>query len=161
MAQDAVSWSGFERAEPALAGRVLGRLESHRHAVLATLRGDGSPRLSGMEAPVRSGHLWLAMTPGSHKAADLRRDPRFSLHSAPDVETLLEGDARIDGIVAPADADQQADFVAGHRHRIEDPSIMVLYVALIQRVVLVRVAEHSLLIESWNPARGRLTQRSQ
>ena len=153
-----VTWAEFEQADPALAGRVLGRLESHRHTIMATLQADGSPRLSGMESPVRSGHLWLAMTPGSRKAADLGRDPRFSLHSAPDTEDLPEGDTRIDGTVLAADADQQAKFLAGHRHPIEDPSIMVLYVALISRVVLVRVSERSLLIESWTPTTGRNTQ---
>ena len=161
MADNAVSWADFEQADPALAQRVLARLESHRHAILATLKADGSPRLSGMEAPVRSGHLWLGMTPGSQKAADLGRDPRYSLHSAPDTEDLHEGDTRIDGIVVAADAAQQDEFVAGHRHPIDDPSMMVLYVAKIRRVVLVRVSQHSLLIESWTPAGGRNTQRSE
>lgn len=156
-----VPWADFEQADPALAQRVQARLESHRHAVLATLQADGSPRLSGMEAPVRSGHLWLAMTPGSSKAVDLSRDPRFSLHSAPDAEDLPAGDARIDGVVAPAGAEQQAEFLAGHRHPIDDPSMMVLWAALISRVVLVRVSEQSLLIESWTPAGGRRTQRRQ
>ena len=161
MADAAVTWADFEQAEPALARRVMARLQSHRHAILATLRADGSPRLSGMEAPIRSGHLWLAMTPGSSKAVDLARDPRFSLHSALDAEELPEGDARIDGTVEPADAARQDEFVAGHRYPIDDPSIMVLFVAMIRSVVLVRVSEHSLLIESWTPARGRKTQRSQ
>ena len=161
MTDAAVTWAEFEHADPALAERVMARLRSHRHAVLATLRADGSPRLSGMEAPIRSGHLWLAMTPGSRKAADLARDPRFSLHSAPDAEDLPEGDARVDGTARPADAAQQDEFVAGHRYPIEDPSIMVLFVAMIHRVGLVRVSEHSLLIESWTPAGGRKTQRRQ
>ena len=153
------SWAEFGQADPALADLVLGRLQSHRHMIMATLKADGSPRLSGMEAPVRSGHLWLAMTPESRKATDLGRDRRFSLHSAPDTEDLLEGDARIDGIVVAADATQQDEFLAGHRYPIDDPSIMVLYVAMIRRVVLVRVSQHALLIESWTPATGRDTQR--
>ncbi len=156
-----MTWAGFEQADEALARLVMARLESHRHSVMATLKADGSPRTSGMEAPIRSGHLWLAMTPGSRKAVDLGRDPRFSLHSAPDAENLADGDARIDGIAQPADTAQQDEFVAGHRFPIDDPSIMVLYVALITRVVLVRVSEHSLLIESWTPSTGRSTQRVQ
>ena len=161
MAGDTVSWADFERADPTLARRTQERLESHRHAVLATLRADGSPRLSGMEAPIRSGHLWLAMMPGSLKAEDLGREPRYSLHSALDSEDLPEGDARIEGVVLPADTGQQAEFVAGHRYPVTDPSAMELYVALIGRVVLVRVQEDSLLIESWTPSGGRSTQRRQ
>ena len=161
MADDAVTWAGFEQADGALAQRVMARLGSHRHAVMATLKADGSPRTSGMEAPIRSGQLWLGMTPGSRKAADLGRDPRFSLHSAPDGEDLAKGDARIDGVAQLADAAQQDEFIAGHRYPIDDPSIMVLYVAMITRVVLVRVSGDSLLIESWTPAAGRDTQRIQ
>lgn len=161
MADDAVTWAGFEQADGALAQRVMARLGSHRHAVIATLKADGSPRTSGMEAPIRSGNLWLGMTPGSRKAADLGRDPRFSLHGAPDTEDLAKGDARIDGTAQLADAAQQDEFIAGHRYPIDDPSIMVLYVATITRVVLVRVSGDSLLIESWTPAAGRDTQRIQ
>ena len=159
MSDETASWAEFEAAEPELAGLVRARLESHRHAVLATLRADGSPRLSGMESPVRSGHLWLAMTPGSRKAADLVLDPRFSLHSAPDSEHLPDGDARLEGTAVPADTAQQAEFIADHRHRIKDPSMMVLFTALISRVVLVRVADDTLLIESWTPSGGRTSQR--
>ncbi len=161
MAVDAVTWAEFEQADETLAKRVMARIEGHRHVIMATLRADGSPRVSGMEAPIRSGHLWLGMTPGSRKAVDLGRDPRFSLHSAPDAENLAKGDARIDGIAQHADASQQQVFVAGHRYSIDDPSIMVLYVAMITRVVLVRVSGDSLLIERWTPATGRDTQRIQ
>ena len=161
MADDPVTWAEFKRADEALARRIMARLGSHRHSVMATLKADGSPRLSGMETPIRSGHLWLAMTPGSRKAADLGRDPRFSVHSAPDAEDLADGDARIDGTAQPADPAQQDEFVAGHRFPIDDPSTMTLYVAMIARVVLVRVSERSLIIESWTPATGRNTQRIQ
>ena len=50
------------------------------------LRADGAPRLTGLEVHFGEGELWLAMMPDSRKADDLRRDPRFSVHSAPDVE---------------------------------------------------------------------------
>lgn len=161
MVEHAVSWAEFAASDPALAQRVAARLDSHRHAVMATLRADGSPRLSGMEAPVRSGHLWLAMDPVSRKTSDLERDPRFSLHSSLDSEDLPNGDARVDGLASPADAHQRAEFIAGHRYDIEDPSLMVLFTALIQRVVLVRVADKHLLIESWTPAEGHRTQSRQ
>ena len=159
MAADAVPWHSFDQADPELAGMVRSRLESHRHVVMATLRAGGTPRLSGMEAPVRSGHLWLAMTPGSRKEADLSRDPRYSLHSAPDSEDLQRGDARIEGVVSPATEAEQDEFIAGHRHPIEDPSMMVLFTALIQRAVLARVTGNTLLIETWTPAEGRTTHR--
>ena len=161
MTGNAATWAEFEQADGELAQLVMARLGSHRHAIMATLKADGSPRTSGMEAPIRSGHLWLAMGPESRKAADLGRDPRFSLHSAPDDEQLPVGDARIDGMAQPADTAQQAEFVAGHRYPIDDPSTMALFVAMITRVVLVRVSGDSLLIDSWTPATGRDTHRIQ
>jgi hypothetical protein len=69
--------------------------------VLATLRRDGSPRLSGIEASFTDGELWLGMMAGSRKALDLRRDPRLALHSAsldpPDDPTAWTGDAKLNG----------------------------------------------------------------
>ena len=149
------AWSDFERREPDLSGRVLARFVAHRHAVLATLRADGSPRLSGLEAPIRDGHLWLAMMPDSRKAADLRRDARFSLHSSLDDEDVLAGDTRVDGRAMAASEAEVAVFVAGHRMEIEDPAAMALFTARLDRVVLARVLDGELLIESWTPSGGR------
>ena len=43
------SWSDFEAAAPELAARVRARLDAHTHKTLATVRRDGSPRISGTE----------------------------------------------------------------------------------------------------------------
>ena len=138
-----------------MAERTRSRLESHIHAVLATLRRDGSPRLSGMEAPTRDGHLWLGMMPGSLKAADLLRDPRFSLYSSPDSEELPHGDARIDGQAVSATPAEVALFVAGHRMPIDNPNdAMVLFSTRISRATLTRVEGHELVIETWTPTDG-------
>ena len=147
-------WHDFERSEPDLADRVRVRFAGHPHAVLATLRRDGSPRLSGMEAPIRDGHLWLAMMRDSRKAADVRRDPRFSMHSSPDDENLPAGDARVDGRALAATEAETAVFVAGHRLGIDDPAAMELFTASVERVVLTRVTGGELVIESWTPERG-------
>ncbi|HXV92950.1 MAG TPA: pyridoxamine 5'-phosphate oxidase family protein, partial [Pseudonocardia sp.] len=48
----------------------------------ATLRADGSPRISGIEAEIVDDELTFGSMPGSRKGADLLRDPRFALHSA-------------------------------------------------------------------------------
>ncbi|MCQ3810942.1 MAG: pyridoxamine 5'-phosphate oxidase family protein [Acidimicrobiia bacterium] len=149
-----VVWKSFEAQAPELAERIRLRFESHIHAVLATLRRDGSPRLSGMEAPIRDGHLWLGMTPGSRKAADLLRDPRFSLHSSPDTEELLLGDARIDGQAVAATPEEVDLFVAGHRTPIDNPDIMALFTAYISRATLTRVEGRELVIETWTPSDG-------
>ena len=154
-----VSWSDFLRAEPGLALAVQERFESHRHAVMATLRRDGAPRLSGMETPIRDCHLWLAMDTASRKTDDLRRDPRFSIHSALDGQDLASGDARIEGRVLPALDTEVALFVEGHRFPIDDPSTMGLFTADITRVVLARVEDQALVVMAWTPEGGLVTTR--
>lgn len=153
-------WRDFESAAAELADRIQGRFERHRHAVMATLRRDGSPRLSGMEAPIRDGRLWLAMDATSHKADDLRRDPRFSLHSAPDHEDLLLGDARIEGLAVEAQEEEVDLFIKGHRFPIEDSSTMTLFTGHVTRVILTWVEGEALLVESWTPEGGpKITRR--
>lgn len=44
------SWIDFAAAQPELAGRVRQCFAIHKHATVATLRRDGSPRISGTEA---------------------------------------------------------------------------------------------------------------
>ena len=75
------TWAEFSSLEPELAAAVAELFLAHRHHVMATLRRDGSPRLSGTEVRFEDGELLLGMMPGTRRAADLRRDPRLSLHS--------------------------------------------------------------------------------
>ena len=148
------SWGEFARRQPDFANLVLKRFDSHRHAILASLTSDGSPRLSGLEAPIRDGELWLAMMPNSLKAIDLRRDSRFSIHSAPDAEDMALGDAKIDGWAAAASDGEVELFVSGHRFAIDDPSTMALFRAEIRRVTCSRVEGEQMVVESWTPAQG-------
>ena len=43
------TWREVEREAPALAGLARGLFEAHQHKTLATLRRDGSPRISGIQ----------------------------------------------------------------------------------------------------------------
>ena len=76
------TWNEVEAAVPELASAVRAAFDAHKHKVLATLRADGSPRVSGNEAVFRGGELWLGMMDRSVKALDLLRDPRLAIHSA-------------------------------------------------------------------------------
>ncbi|MFK8024290.1 MAG: pyridoxamine 5-phosphate oxidase [Ilumatobacter sp.] len=100
------TWSEIEQAEPEFAGRVLARFETGRHKTIATLRVDGSPRISGIEADFVDGELRMGSMPNSRKAADLHRDPRFALHGLtgnPPVgeEASWLPEAKISGRVRP------------------------------------------------------------
>lgn len=96
------AWRDVEREAPALARRVRELFDAHRHKTLATLRADGSPRISGIEATFDDGELTFGSMPNARKGRDLRRDPRFALHSAtidpvPGAEAQWPGEAKIAG----------------------------------------------------------------
>jgi hypothetical protein len=78
------SWNDVTAAAPDLAARSQALFDAHRHKTLATLRRDGSPRISGIEVAFKDGEMYLGMMPGSLKAHDLRRDPRLAIHSTSD-----------------------------------------------------------------------------
>ena len=93
------TWSEFEKAAPELAQRVRERLDAHVHKTLATIRRDGSPRISGTESQIRDGELWIGSMWEARKARDLQRDPRFALHSGSDDPPDWKGDAKLSGVV--------------------------------------------------------------
>jgi hypothetical protein len=92
------SWSTFERSAPELAAAVRHHLEAHTHKTLATIRRDGSPRLSGTESQIVDGELWIGSMWQARKAHDLQRDPRFALHSGSDDPPEWTGDAKVAGV---------------------------------------------------------------
>jgi hypothetical protein len=92
------SWGEIERDAPDLAADARNLLEAHVHKTIATLRADGSPRISGIEAKFIDGDLWFGSMPGARKNADLTRDPRFALHSGSIDPPDWEGDAKIAGL---------------------------------------------------------------
>ena len=147
------SWHELASAEPEFAARVQRIFDAHRHKTLATLRRDGSPRISGIEAQFTDGVVWLGMMPDSLKVRDLRRDPRLALHSASedppsDSPSAWMGDAKIAGRAVESTARQS------------DPSAVRFRID-IDEVVLITIgqpADH-LLIESWHPARGLRRQK--
>ncbi|MBY4276191.1 pyridoxamine 5'-phosphate oxidase family protein [Rhodococcus fascians] len=95
------TWNEFSAAAPILASAVQARFTAHKHHVLATLRTDGSPRVSGTEVEfVDTGVLRLGSMLGAAKARDLQRDGRFALHSNPGHHSMEGGDAKISGIAA-------------------------------------------------------------
>lgn len=103
------TWADVERAAPELASRVRELFDAHRHKTIATLRADGSPRISGIEAVFEDGQLTFGSMPGARKGADLRRDPRFALHSATvdpvdGAEAEWPGEAKISGTARHAGA---------------------------------------------------------
>jgi len=137
------SWAEIAAAEVDFARRVQERFDLYTHKVIATLRRDGSPRISGIEAEFKEGDIWLGMMPGSLKARDLQRDPRVALHSG--TEDPQEGDAMAGRAVDAKVAGRAVEVPAGggdmgHRFRID-----------VTEVVLISVSDpvEHLVIETW------------
>jgi Pyridoxamine 5'-phosphate oxidase len=75
------SWAHFEAAAPEVAAAGREQIERFHYLYLGTIRKDGTPRISPVEAHLVRGHLMLVMIAGTLKARDLRRDPRLVLNS--------------------------------------------------------------------------------
>lgn len=141
------SWSEVESAEPAFAARVRALLDAEKHKTIATLRADGGPRISGIEVAFANGELTFGSMPGARKGADLRRDPRFALHSASVAppeghEAEWAGDAKVAGTAVPAGS---LEGMAGELFRAD-----------VREVVLTQLTPtaSALRIEWWTPERG-------
>ena len=147
------AWSAVEEEAPDLARVARGYLLAHTHLTLATLRRDGSPRISGIELRHAEGELWLGMMGGSLKAADLRRDPRFALHSGSDDPPDWTGDAKVGGRAEEILDPEIVRRVIGVEHEVAGAELFRLDVL---EVVVVRLGEppDHLVVESWHEGRG-------
>jgi hypothetical protein len=153
------SWSAFASAAPELAAEVLARLDAHVHKTLATLRRDGAPRISGTETVWRGDDLWIGSMGQARKALDLRRDPRFALHSgsddpAPDGGTGgWTGDAKLAGVAVEA---EDAETVARVVGPDGPPGPAHVFRLDLREVSTVRLndARDGIVVTVWTPERG-------
>jgi hypothetical protein len=147
------SWTDFEAAAPALAERVRSRLDAHVHKTLATVRRDGSPRISGTETAFAEGELWIGSMWDALKARDLRRDPRFALHSGSDDPPGWSGDAKLAGVVEEITDPERVREINGSN---APPGPSHLFRLDLHEVSVVGLHEsgRSLVIEVWTPSRG-------
>jgi pyridoxamine 5'-phosphate oxidase-like protein len=129
--------------------------DAHRHKTIATLRADGSPRISGIEAVFTDGELVFGSMPNARKGADLRRDQRFALHSATvdpveGAEAQWPGEAKISGravLVGPT-----AEGPNGDRFQADIAEVVHTHL---------NAAASRLVVEWWTPGHGlRRTERA-
>jgi hypothetical protein len=144
------TWEEFSSAAPELAAAVRARFEATKHHVLATLRRDGSPRVSGTEVRFHGpdllvGSMWKAM-----KALDLQRDGRFALHANPGDGSMEDGDVKLSGTaVEITDPAELKAFVDTE----QPPEPFHLFRLSLDEVVRIslRADQQALVIESWRP----------
>ena len=143
------TWAEIVADVPDFAARVQALFDAGTNKTLATLRSDGSPRISGTELVFENGTVTLGMMPRSAKLRDVLRDPRVAIHSPtlepPAVQADWPGDAKLAGRLVPT-AESTVD--VGGAFEVD-----VTEVALIR----LDAAATMLVIESWHPGRGHET----
>jgi hypothetical protein len=153
------AFADVESEEPEFAARVRAAFDARAHKVLATLRADGSPRVSGIEMSFVAGEPWLAGMPASVKFEDLRRDPRFALHSGSAEPDAFSADAKLSGRARQVTADtERAAFAEDAGIPVEDMDFELFRIEL-EQVVLVALNDEktALVISSWRPGKGLTT----
>jgi hypothetical protein len=131
-----VGWHEVEAEAPELAARVRTLFQARKHKTMATIRADGSPRISGIETQFGEEVTFGSMA-GSRKLADLQRDPRLALHS-PSVDPPEDdpgrwvGEAKISGRAVPT----------AEGFRVDVTEVALTYL------------DGGLVVESWHPGRG-------
>ncbi len=141
-------WAQVEAEAPQLAAAVRECFAVRKHCTMATLRADGSPRISGTEVEWSDGALWIGSMPGAVKARDLQRDGRVAIHS-PTVdppegdESAWAGEAKVAGRAVEVPQE------GSHRFRID-----------LAEVVHTRVDGDALRITSWHAGRGLQERRA-
>ncbi|MDP9466488.1 MAG: pyridoxamine 5'-phosphate oxidase family protein [Actinomycetota bacterium] len=137
------SWAAFAQDAPELAQDVRAAFAVRKHCTMATLRADGSPRISGTEVQLEGDELHIGSMPAARKARDLQRDGRVAIHS-PTVdppegdESSWAGEAKVAGRAVEVASDDES-----HRFRID-----------VDEVVHTAVDGDRLRIRSWHRGRG-------
>ena len=153
-------WQDVMDAEPEFAAEVQEVFDRYKHKTIATLRRDGSPRLSGLELEFKAGEVIFGMMASSRKRQDLLRDPRTEIHSTSIVpdgivpdgdDAAWTGDARLSGrareITDPAE-----------RARFTDtpPDAYPLFILDLDRVMRIKLegSPLQLLVLTWRPGQA-------
>lgn len=150
-----MNWGGLQEVAPELTRRGRERLEQARVALLATLRKDGSPRISPVEPFFSGAHLLFGAMSWSAKARDLLRDPRCVLHSAVTGPDSGEGELKLYGRAVEADPELR-NGCAGAWWLGRPPEAADVFVVEIERAVFIGwdLERGRITVTRWSPERG-------
>jgi hypothetical protein len=140
------TWHTFEQEAGELAAAIKTRFQAAKTHVLATVRKDGSPRVSGSEVDFRGPDLSFGSMLGARKAEDLRRDGRCAIHAHPHEG----GDAKVAGVAVEVTGPEKAAYTTGsepagdfHAFRLD-----------VIEAVLTAVEGDELVVTRWRPGEG-------
>ena len=144
------SWHEIEKDHPDFAAKVRSRFDAGTNKTIATLRRDGSPRISATELAFTDGEITFGSMGGSMKLLDVRRDPRIAIHS-PTLEPPADhpeqwpGDAKLAGTAIEIPPPSENPYPGSGYFRVDIKELSLVHVG--------EPADH-LVIESWDPVRG-------
>jgi hypothetical protein len=147
-------WRDVELGAPEVARLGAVRLSAAGVAMLGTLREDGSPRISPIEPYIVDGRLLVGAMRWSAKAADLRRDPRYVLHSIVTGPDSGDGELKLHGIAAEADSGVREAAVEAWWSAQPDKAIV--YVLRIAQALFVAwdIERGLMAVHRWSPPHG-------
>ncbi|SDO63709.1 pyridoxamine 5'-phosphate oxidase family protein [Actinacidiphila guanduensis] len=148
------TWQQFAHEAPELAADVRARFEAAKSHVLASLRKDGSPRVSGTEVTFSGPDLWIGSMLHAVKARDLIRDGRCALHAHPQ-DAAEPGDAKVAGTAVEVVGEQREGYLTG----AEPPGDFHLFLIDLHEAVVTGVDGDELVIRVWRPGQGVRTVR--
>lgn len=148
-------WQDIVFSAPEFAEAARAYLDAGTHKTIATLRADGSPRISGTETFFAQDDIWIGSMANARKALDLRRDRRYALHTASADPPDWPGDAKLSGRAEEiTDPELRLELF---RTRGSDPpsSDSHLFRLDIDEAVIVGLSEarDRLVIQLWRPGR--------
>jgi hypothetical protein len=159
-------WLDFEHAQARMARLGQERLIGPGVVLVATIRHDGTPRLSPVEPLLLEGDLWLSMMWQSTKARDLLRDPRILVHSVITRRDGAEGEFKIRGTARtehdPAVQRRYAGTVAGSLGWNPQPGRFHLFAVDISQVAFISydAATGDQHVAMWPPGREFIRRAS-
>jgi hypothetical protein len=151
-------WEEFKKRAPEFAALGEERFTGSGVILLGTLRKDGFPRITPVEAFIVDGHLYLGMIWQSRKATDLLRDPRCTIHNTLTQKDGTEGEFKLYGrAIEIADLEMRKRYCdtlfAQTGWKPEEPAFHLFSID-IESAAFNRVEDEAVVARRWLPESG-------
>jgi Pyridoxamine 5'-phosphate oxidase len=124
------TWADLQASAPDLARAGERIFRAFTLAFLATVRGDGGPRIHPVTVTVHDGGLYVFLVHGTPKRRELLRDPRYALHSFPSfpggtVDSYVDDELVLFGTARPIrNPDWRAAVAAVHNDTVQERDLL-------------------------------------
>lgn len=158
MDRPALVFGDLLRSVPDIAEPMFERFRAAGLGLLATVRPDGSPRVSPVELMFVGDGLYIGMMPGSRKQADVVHDPRVSLITAVADRHDLGGEGKLFGRLRRLGTVEAAEVLrVGIAADDIDPEVLAgspVFELLVEGAAWQRLDGESWVSATWSSAAG-------